>query len=128
MPFGPGGKHTYTEDTEWLPGGFFLLMHWEEKGLPEGEAKGLGVMGYNAAENVYTHHSFDGWGRTYSQKGTVEGDTLTWTSEGKRDGKPVKSRFIIKKLSPTSFSYKSETSTDGRTWSTIMEGKSTKTK
>ena len=127
-PFGPAGKFTYTEDGEWFPGGFFVVMHWEEKG-PRGEAKGLTVMGYNAEEKVYTSHGFDGSrGKTSAFKGTVQGDTLTLTSEGKMGGKPVKSRYIAKQLSATSFSFKIETSTEGGPWSTIMEGKSTKTK
>lgn len=28
-PFGPAGKFMFTEDKEWLPGGFFLVMHWD---------------------------------------------------------------------------------------------------
>jgi hypothetical protein len=127
-PFGPAGKFTATEDAEWFPGGFFLVMHWEEKG-PRGEAKGLTVMGYNAEEKVYTSHGFDGSrGKTYTSKGTVQGDTLTLTSEGKMGGKPVKWRYISKELSPTSRSFKSEYSIEGGPWYTIMEGKSTKTK
>ena len=126
-PFGPAGKSTFTEHNEWFPGGFFLVMHAVEKG-PMGEGKGLAVLGYNAEEKVYTHHAFNSMGMAESAKGTVQGDTWTWTSEAKMGGKPVKSRFIIKELSPTSYSFKWETSADGRAWSTIMEGKSTKAK
>ena len=126
-PFGPAGKFTYTEDVEWAPGGFFLVMHWGSKN-PSGESKGLTVMGYNAEEKVYTSRSFGGWGETWAFKGTLQGDTLTLTSEGKRGGKLVKGRYINKQLSPTSYSFKMENWTEGGGWSTIMEGKATKTK
>lgn len=41
-------------------------------------------------------------------------------------GKLIKSRFTIVETSPTAYTYKWETSEDGRTWSAIMEGKETK--
>ena len=125
-PFGPAGKFTYTEDIEWFPGRFFLLMHWEMKD-PKGEAKGLTVMGYNAEEKVYTLHSFDSRGQTSHSKGTVQGDTWTVTSEGKKGGKLVKSRYIKKGICQPSSSFKIEGSTEGGPWSTFMEG-TTKTK
>ena len=126
-PFGPAGKFTYTEDVEWLPGGFLQLMHWEWKG-PEGENKGFTLMGYNTKKKVYFSRTFDSGGETSSGVGTVEGDTYTQTSpEFKRDGKLMKSRYVSKRLSPTSFSFKIEHSTEGGPWSTIMEGKATKT-
>ena len=127
-PFGPAGKFTYTEDVEWFPGGFFQVMHWEEKG-PNGEAKGLTVMGYNAEEKVYFSRTFDGSrGTVSSGKGMVEGDTLTLTNpEFKKDGKLTKTRYVGKKLSPTSWAFKVEFSTEGGPWSIMMEGKATKT-
>ncbi len=126
-PSGPAGKFTFTEDIEWFTGGFFLVMHWEWKG-PKVETKGLVVMGYNAEEKVYFSRTYDSTGNASSVKGPVEGDTWTATSpEFKRDGKLVKSRYVNKRLSPTSYSFKIETSTEGGPWSTIMEGKATKT-
>ena len=41
-------------------------------------------------------------------------------------GKPMKSRYTIKQLSPTAYSFKWEMQGDAGTWSTLMEGKSTK--
>ncbi len=125
-PIGPAGKSTFTEDIEWFPGGFFLVMHWESKG-PEGEDKGLVVMGYNADEKVYFSRTIDSRGGAYSVEGPVEGDTWTGTSpEFKRDGKLMKTRYVSKRLSPTSSSFKMEYSTEGGPWSTYMEGKATK--
>ena len=125
--FGPAGKLTFTDHNEWLPGGFFMVMHSEGKG-PMGEMKGLAVFGYNSSEKVYTYQAYNNMGMSESAKGTVSGDTWTWTSESKMGGKPLKTRFIIKELSPTSFTFKFDTSPDGKIWSTIEEGKATKTK
>lgn len=124
-PYGPAGKVSFTEHNEWFPGGFFIVTHSEEKG-PMGPGKGLAVMGYNTQEKAYTYYAVNSMGMTESAKGTVQGDTWTWQSESKVGGKPIKNRFTIKELSATSYSYKFETSPDGKTWSTIMEGKSTK--
>ena len=127
-PFGPAGRFTYTEDVEWAPGGFFQVMHWEWKG-PEGKAKGLTVMGYNAQKKVYFSRSFDFTnGGTWGFEGTVEGDTLTFTSpEFKRDGKLIKTRYVSIRHCQPSHSFKMEYSTEGGPWSTYMEGKVIKT-
>jgi len=38
----------------------------------------------------------------------------------------VRTRVTITETSPTSYSFEMETSTDGTTWTPVMEGKSTK--
>lgn len=38
----------------------------------------------------------------------------------------MKGRFSEKILSPTSYNFKFEMSTDGTTWNTVMDGKATK--
>ena len=126
-PFGPGGKFTSKDHTRWQPGGFFLVTHSEWKG-GMGDGTGLAVMGYNSDEKVYTYHEFNSMGEAVSSKGTVAGDTWTWTSESKMGGKVMKTRFTAKELSPTSYSYKFEMAPQSGEWATIMEGKSTKAK
>ncbi len=126
-PFGPGGKFTSKDHTRWQPGGFFLVTHSEWKGAM-GDGTGLAVMGYNSDEKVYTYHEFNSMGEAVSSKGTVAGDTWTWNSESKMGGKVMKTRFTIKELSPTSYSYKFEMAPQGGEWATIVEGKSTKAK
>lgn len=125
-PFGPPGKMSFKERNESFPGGFFVVAHSEMKG-PMGEGKGLSLMGYDAEAKVYTYTAINSMGMAETSKGTVQGDTWTWNSESKMAGKPVKTRFMIKELSPTSYSYKWEVM-EGKTWSTIMEGKATKMK
>jgi len=123
--FGPAGKFTMKEHTEWFPGGFFVVSHSDVK-MPMGEAKGLAIMGYDPVRKVYTYHAFDSMGMAESATGTVAGDTWTWTNESMMGGKPVKGRYIIKELSPTSLSFKFEMSTEGGPWKLIMEGTSVK--
>ncbi len=125
--FGPAGKFTGTDHNEWLPGGFFLVMHSDFKG-PMGDGKGLAIMGYNAEEKAYTFYAANSIGMAETSKGAVKGDTWTWNSESKMGGKQVKSRFSIKELSPTSYTMKFDTSTGGGPWTTVMEGKATKAK
>ena len=126
-PFGPAGKVTSTEHNEWFSGGFFLVLHSKVKGAM-GEVNGLSLMGYNAEERVYTYYAANSAGMAELARGTLVGDTWNWTSEAKMGGKLTKSRFVIKELSPTSYTFKWDISADGQTWSTIMEGTSTKVK
>lgn len=125
-PFGPPGKFTGTDRNAMLAGGFFLVMHSDGKG-PLGEMRSLEVMGYNADEKVYTFNGFDNWGMAETSKGTVNGDTWTWNSETKWGGKAYKARFILKEVSPTSYTFNYDISEDG-TWKNVMEGKATKAK
>ncbi len=58
----------------------------------------------------------------------MQGDTWTWTGESKMNGKMTKGRFTLKEVSPTSYTYKFDVSSDGGGWTNIMEGKATKMK
>lgn len=125
-PFGPGGKMTTKDHTEWLPGGFFLVTHSTWAGVM-GEGTELAVMGYSADEKVYTYDAFNSMGEADHSKGTVNGDTWTWTNTTKMGDKKISGRFIIKELSPASYSFKFEMAPEGGEWATVMEGKATKT-
>jgi hypothetical protein len=54
-PFMPAGKMTSTSKCEWFPGGFHVVCHENGKSPMGGAMHGLGVMGYNAEEKVYTY-------------------------------------------------------------------------
>jgi hypothetical protein len=124
-PFGPAGKFTFSESNQWFPGGFFVVTHSDYKG-PMGTAKGLAEIGYDSEAKAYTYHAIDSMGFEISAKGQVEGDTWTWQSESTMGGKPVKSRFTIKELSPTSYTMKFEMPDEKGAFQTISEGKATK--
>jgi hypothetical protein len=127
--FGPAGKFSGREVDEWFPGGFFVVIRADSKGRGGQAGKTLAIMGYNPEAKVYTYYGIEsGTGVAHISKGTVQGDTWTWNAEGKVGGKPMKLRYIMKELSPTSCTLKFESSPDGKTWTTIMERKDTKTK
>jgi hypothetical protein len=127
-PWGAGGKFTSTDTTEWMEGSFFVVTHSNFKMPPElgGDGKEMSVMGYDTQQNMYLSEGFNSQGNHESSKGTVSGDTWTWTSEANYGGQDIKQKMTIKVLSPTSFTLKFEVSTDGTTWTTFMEGKATK--
>jgi hypothetical protein len=127
-PWGAGGKFSSTDTTEWMPGSFFVEGHADFKMPPEvgGEGKAISYMGYDTDENVYTYDEFNSQGRREVSKGTVSGDTWTWTSTANYGGQEIKQKMTIKILSPASYSMKFEISMDGTNWMTFMEGKATK--
>jgi hypothetical protein len=67
-------------------------------------------------------------GESIFSRGMVEGDTWTWTNEGKMNGKPVRGRFTLKQMSPDSASYKFELASGDEPLKVIMEGKQTRVK
>lgn len=128
-PFMPAGKYTSSDECDWFQGGFAIVCRSESKG-PAGEMKGLGIMGYNTEEKVYTYYGLDSSGMVSASvaKGTIEGDTWTYTDEAKFGGKLIKGRYTIKQLSPTSYTFKWEMQGDDGKWMALMEGTTTKDK
>jgi hypothetical protein len=124
-PFGPGGKMTSSDDCTWYEGGFQIVCKGTSTG-PMGKVSGTSAMGWNGEEKAYKYMGFDSMGMMATATGTVSGNTWTWNGEDKMGGKTVHSRYTITTTSPTSYTFKWETSEDGKTWNTIMEGKSTK--
>jgi hypothetical protein len=126
-PWGPAGKFTSTDHNHML-GDFFLVMHSEGSG-PMGAMNEVAVMGYDTKAKEYTYSGFNSMGEHDTSTGTMSGDTWTWHSpEQEMGGKKVKGRFTIKELSPTSYTYTFDASTDGGPWTNMMEGKATKVK
>lgn len=125
-PMGPGGKITLTEKSEWMDGGFFVVIHSSFQSASMGDGTGISFLGYDPEEKVYTYNEFNSLGEEIHSKGTVEGETWTWGGERKMAPQIMKTRFTMKILSPTSYTYKFETSPDGTKWALVMEGKDTK--
>jgi hypothetical protein len=126
-PFGPAGKYTAKDDCSLFQGGFAVVCHSEGTG-PTGAMKSVGILGYSGEEKVYTYYGLDNSGMvpTTVSRGTLTGDTLVYTDESKMAGKLMKSRYTIKQLSPTAYTFKWEMQDEKGTWATLMEGKSTK--
>jgi hypothetical protein len=125
-PMGPGGKFSESGSGDWMDGGYFLVIHSDFKGGEMGNAKGVAYMGYDPQEKVYTYDAFSSMGENIHSKGTLDGDTWNWASDMKMGPKTFKSRYTMKILSPTSYTFKAEMSEDGTKWDTMMEGKATK--
>ena len=123
-PMGPGGKMNAVDQSRWMPGGFFLEIRTEGNGTM-GVLKGLAIMGYDPEAKVYTYDAFNNFGEADHFKGTVQGDTWTWTADGMMNGKSTKLRFTAKEVSPTMYTMKFEMAPDDN-WITVMEGKVTK--
>jgi hypothetical protein len=124
-PFGPGGKMTSVDTCEWFAGGFQLVCRGQGGGAM-GPMTTLGVIAYNTAEKSYTFYGIDSTGMNDYSKGKKSGNTWTFTSKSEMNGKPFHSRYTMVEGSPTSYTYKWDTSEDGTKWTTLMEGKSTK--
>src|ERR1700686_64188 len=125
-PMGAGGKMIETDRSQLLPGGFFLVTHTDGKTFM-GDIHEVAVMGYDGEGKVYTYDAFNSFGEAEHFKGTVQGETSTWPWESKMGGQPVKMRFVAKEVSPMMYTMKLEMAGAGG-WTTVMEGKATKTK
>jgi hypothetical protein len=58
--------------------------------------------------------------------GQKSGTTWTFDASSNVGGQSFKSRYTIVELSPTSYSFKWDMSSDGTQWNNVMEGKATK--
>jgi hypothetical protein len=127
-PMGPGGKFSESGKGEWMDGDFFLVINSNFKGGAMGDAKGVAYMGYDPEEKVYTYDAFSSAGEAIHAKGTLDGDTWSWNNDFKMGGQTIKSRYTMKVVSPTEYTFKFDMSPDGTKWDTGMEGKATKNK
>lgn len=124
-PFGPGGKTTSQDTCEWFTGNFQLVCRSQGKGSM-GPTSSMGVLTYSASDKAYTYYGIDSMGMSELSKGTKSGGTWTFTSKSHLGGQTFNSRYTIVETSPTAYTFKWDTSEDGTKWSTVMEGKTTK--
>ena len=128
-PMGPGGKMTTTDNCEWFEGQYSVICR-SEGTTPMGPTKSMGILGYSTEEKVYTYYGVDNSNMTMASvpRGTVRGDTWTYTDEGMMGGKKVKTRVTIKELSPTEYTFRMEAQGPDGKWASMMESKNTKVK
>jgi len=126
-PFGPGGKFTYTESCDWLPGKFAILCRAEGNMLG-GEYRGLSVMSYDTAAKAYVYYETNNWGENVYSHGSVDGDTWTWNNESQMNGKTVRGRFILKRVSNDSATFSFDMGLGSDPLANIMQGKQTRQK
>ena len=84
------------------------------------------MIGYSTSSKAYTYREFNSWGEFEDSRGTLDGDTWTWTSDEKMGDTVVKGRFAMKFTSPTAYTFTYETSQDGAKWTEVVDGKATK--
>ena len=92
-----------------------------------GNVRGVRVLEYNAADKIYTYNAYNSLGEHIMATGHVDGNTWTWNSDAQMNGVIAKGRYTITIVSPTVYTFKHETPTPGGGWTTVMEGKATKT-
>lgn len=128
-PMGPGGKMTSNDTCEWFEGRFSVICHSEGK-TPMGPNKSVGILSYSPEEKVYTYYGVDNTPMTMASvpRGTVQGNTWTYTDESMMGGKKVKSRVTIKELSPSAYTFTMELQGPDGKWAPMMESKNTKVK
>jgi hypothetical protein len=126
-PMGPGGKFTSSDTCEWFEGGFSVVCRGEGK-MPAGPSRSIGILGYSAEEKVYTYYAVDNTSMTMVRvpRGTVQGDTWTYTDEGTMGGQHFKTRVVIKEESPTVQRFTMAMQGPDGKWMTVMESRGTK--
>jgi hypothetical protein len=124
-PMGTGGRFTATNHVRWMDGGFFLVTQSEFSGAI-GKGVETSYMGYDSSEKVYTYDSFNSLGEASHARGHLNGDTWTWLSETRIGSQTMKGRLTIKVVSATLYDFRFETSPDGTTWTTVLQGKDTR--
>jgi hypothetical protein len=128
-PMGPGGKITASDTCEWFEGRFAVVCH-SEGTSPMGPMKSIGILSYSPEEKVYTYYGVDNTPMTMASvpRGTVQGNTWTYTDEGMMGGQKMKTRVTIKEVSPTSYTFSMEMQGPDGKWMPMMESKNTKIK
>jgi hypothetical protein len=121
------GKMSNNETCEWFDGRYAVVCRSSGKS-PMGPMKGIGIMGYNTDEKVYTYYGVDNSPMNMASvpKGTIAGETWTFNDEAMMGGKKVKSRFVLNLTSPTSYTFKWEIDEGAGKGAPIMEGTATK--
>ena len=128
-PMGKGGKTTSNDDCQWFEGKFTVICHYEGT-TPNGPSKSIGLLGYSMEDKAYTYYGIDNSAMTMASvpKGHVQGDTWTYTDESTMGGKPMKTRVVIKEVSPTSYTFKMDFQGPDGKWIPAMESTSTRVK
>ena len=96
---GPGGTMSESEKCEWMEGGFFLICKSDYKSEAMGSGTGISAMGYSTDDKAYTYREFNSMGEFEDARGSIDGDTWTWTSDEKMEGMTMKGRFTMKNVS-----------------------------
>src|SRR5437588_588398 len=92
-----------------------------------GNLRATRVMEYNPQKNLYAYNVYNSLGEHTIATGEFLGTTWVWNAESQLNGITTKGRYTITIVSPASYTFKSEVPDPSGGWSTVMEGKATKT-
>ena len=124
-PMGPGGAFTGTETCRMFEGGFHLVCESKGSGAL-GNMAGQMLLTWDRAAKTYRFFSVNNRADAEMGTGSLNGNTWTFTSSMHVEGKKISTRFTLVETSPTVHTVTFSMSEDGKKWTTMMEGKSTK--
>jgi uncharacterized protein DUF1579 len=103
---------------------FFVLADYIEERDGKVSYRGHGVFGYEPKEKIYTMHWFDsmGSGTPTPARGRWEGNRLSFEQKTPMGH----SRYSYNFDGDKRFTFTIDSSQDGRSWATIMEGRYTR--
>jgi hypothetical protein len=123
---GPGGKSPGTESCEWTSGGFALLCREIATVPGMGKITDVSITTYDAEAKDYVFFQVNNWGAIWTARGTLDGDTWTWTSQDTVNGKTMQLRFTQKWTSKDSYDFKNEVGPNADSMTVMMDGKETR--
>ena len=119
---------TGTETCRMHDGGFHLVCDSTGSGTM-GNIKSHMIMAWDRQAKVYRYTSISNMADAEFATGTFKGNTWSFKTEFDMNGQKFSMQFTIVETTPTSHDMKMDVSEDGgKTWKTMMTGKSTKTK
>jgi hypothetical protein len=122
-PMGPGGKTTVTESCEWTSGGYAVLCRETSTVPGMGKVTHVSIVSYDAEAKNYVSFKVSNLGRVWTTRGTVNGDTWTWTGEHTMDGNTTQYRITQRWTSKDSFDFKSEAGSNADSMMVMEDGK-----
>jgi Protein of unknown function (DUF1579) len=82
-PYDSSVRWSGEESYEWLPGGFFLVNHFNAQ-IGDAAINGMEIIGYDAASQTYPSSLFDNYGRIYLGQRIIRDGVWTYTVEDYR--------------------------------------------
>ena len=77
-PYDSAVRWSSEETYEWLPGGFFLVRHYDGQ-VGDAPTKGMETIGYDAVSQTYPSHLFDNYGRVHLRSWSVRDGVWSYT-------------------------------------------------
>ena len=125
---GPAAQIRAVGTYEWLPGEFFLVHRFEGH-VGDGAVGCIEIIGYDAQSQSYPTHTFYNNGLAHEWRSHVLDGTWTLAGDWQMQGKPVKVRCTTAfGDAGTTMRSNWEQSSDGSSWETFWDVKSSKAK